>query len=378
MNFLKKYGWLLILLPALAFAAGSPSGAAEPNAVLNSYILVDAAGQPLEAKNPDQRLPPASITKLMTAYLVFQALEDGRIKLDDQVSISPNARSQEGSRMFLEANTRTSVDNLLQGLIVDSGNDAATALAEYVGGSAPHFVEMMNSAAASLGMANTHYDNPTGLPSPTHYSTARDISVLARAIINRYPQYYHYYSQKTFTWNKITQKNRNRLLFTNPNVDGLKTGHTDAAGYCLAASERRGGLRLISVALGARKEADRYSASQALLNKGFSEYSQTTVLKAGQILGQADVWKGTENTVAITAPKTMVLLVPNDAKPKLKAKLQLDTITAPIHKGDKIGTITITDGTKIYASLPAAAGATITEAGWFKRQWHALKLWWNN
>lgn len=374
---------LCIFVPAFGLAANKvPNVSAssnDPDAVLSSYILVEAdTGQVLEAKNPDEELPPASITKLMTAYLVFQALEEGRIHLDDMVTVSANARAQEGSRMFLEVNTQTTVNNMLQGLIVQSGNDAATALAEYVGGDVAHFVMLMNQAAQKLGMSHTHYENPTGLPDSKHYSTARDISVLARVIIKQFPNYYHYYSQKSFTWNKITQPNRNRLLFSNANVDGLKTGYTDAAGYCLVASEHRGNLRMLSVALGAKKEAYRYSASQALLNQGFAKFIEVTPLKAEQVLSQAQVWKGKENSVNVMAAKTLRLFVPVAAKEQLKATVQLNTIVAPLTKGQQIGVITITDGQKTYATVPAVAGASVEEAGFFKRQWHALKLWWNS
>lgn len=381
MTAIKHFFLLLILLPSLVLAQANTQSvnSADPNTLLKSYILIEAkTGQVLEAKNADEQLPPASITKLMTAYLVFDALQSGRIHLDNQVSVSQNAYKQEGSRMFLELNSQASVNDMLQGLIVQSGNDAAVALAEYVGGDVPHFVEMMNQTAQKLGMKHTHYENPTGLPNDNHYSSAQDIATLARAIIQQFPDYYHYYSQKEFRWNKITQPNRNRLLFRNANVDGLKTGHTSIAGYCLVASEHRGDLRLISVVLGAEKEANRYSTSQSLLNQGFAKFTEVNPLKKGQVLMQAPVWKGETDSIAVVPEHAVTLIVPVAEKEQLKAAVQLDTIVAPLQQGQKIGTITVGNGSKVYATVPAVAAQAVKEAGFFKRQWHALKLWWKS
>lgn len=371
MKLIQKIWLLFVVVPVMAFAQ------ATPDSLVRNYILVDAAsGQVLEAKEPDMEIPPASITKLMTAYVTFDALKKGRIHLQDSVTVSQNARAQEGSRMFLEVNSQASVDEMLQGLIVVSGNDAATALAEYIGGSVDNFVRLMNETAQKLGMTHTHFMNPTGWPIDGHYMSARDISTLARAIIRDFPEYYHYYSQKEFRWNKITQKNRNRLLFTNANVDGLKTGHTDAAGYCLTASEKRGDLRLITVVLGANKEVHRYEAAQGLLNQGFAQFAEVTPLKEGQILVNTPVYKGAVNNVNVVAGEVVKILMPVAQKDTLKANVQLDTVVAPVAKGQKLGTITITDGKKSYATIPAVAAEDVSEGGFFKRIWDGLKLWW--
>lgn len=374
MQFIKKIWLLFVIVPTLTLAQ------ATPDTLVRNYILIDAtSGQVLEAKAADVETPPASITKLMTAYVVFGALKDGRIHLEDSVTVSKNARAQEGSRMFLEVNTQATVNEMLQGLIVQSGNDAAVALAEYVGGSVDNFTKLMNDAAQKLNMTHSHFMNPTGLPMDGHFMSAKDIATLARAIITEYPQYYHYYSQKEFRWNKITQKNRNRLLFTNTNVDGLKTGHTDAAGYCLTASEKRGDLRLITVVLGAEKEAHRYEATQALLNQGFAQFVEITPLQAGQTLVSTPVYKGSGNSVNVVAGQTAKVVIPVAQKEKIKANVQLDTVVvAPITKGQKLGTITITDGTKTYATIEAVAANDVAQGGFFKRVWDGLKLWWNN
>lgn len=370
--------WLLMLTLCLFFQT-SLAQQSSINDLVSSYILIDVpTGQALLAHNADQRLPPASITKLMTAYLTFQALQEGKIHLEDKVSISQQAYKQEGSRMFVEINSQVAVGDLVQGMIVQSGNDASVALAEYIGGSVENFVQMMNASALQLGMQNTHFMNPTGMPDDAHYSSARDIAILARAIIEQFPEYYHYYSQKEFSWNKIKQQNRNRLLWRSANIDGLKTGYTEAAGFCLVASEKRGDLRMVSVVLGAKEEKHRYEASVQLLNSGFSLFSRVTPLKTGQILTQAPVFKGEVDTVNIAVQKEITLLLANEVKDKLTATINLQTIVAPIEKGQVLGTINITDGQKIYATIPAVAAEPVAQAGFFKRHWHGFKMWWNN
>ena len=347
-----------------------------PELPVKSYILTDAAsGQVLLGKNPDEKLPPASITKLMTAYLVVEALENGKLTPDTPITVSQNAYKQEGSRMFIEVNKQVSVEDLLQGLIIQSGNDAAVALAEYIGGSADGFTDMMNRKAAELGMTNTHYTNPTGLPDPQHYTTARDIAILSRHIINDHPQHYHYYGQKSYTYNKIKQDNRNRLLWRNASIDGLKTGHTKEAGYCLASSEKRGDIRFIAVVLGADKESDRYDASQALFNYGFAQFEEAVVLQAGQKLATAPVYKGKKNEVNVRPQHEVKLLLPVGERSKAVAALDLQNpLIAPISEGQELGTIRIRIGDKIYATLPAVAAEPVEEAGFFKRMWHSIKL----
>lgn len=346
-----------------------------PDVAVKSYVLMDAAsGQVLAAKEADLSLPPASITKLMTAYLVFEALEQGQIGLEDNVPVSQNAYAQKGSRMFLEVGKPVKVHELLQGLIVQSGNDAGVALAEYVGGSVEQFVARMNDTARRLGLTHTRYIDPVGLGGDGHHSTATDIAVLSRHLINDFPQHYHYYGQKSFTWNKIEQPNRNRLLFSNARVDGLKTGHTAAAGYCLASSEKRDGMRLIAVVLGAEKEAQRYEASQALLDYGFAQFHDVTVLRDDQILKQARVWRGEQDAVPVRAAQTVSVRLPRNASGNVTASVTIPTLRAPLAAGEKIGTITVRHDGKVLAVVDALAAQAVAEGGFFRRNWDGLKL----
>ena len=352
----------LFTLIIAAVYSGVVFAQAAPELPVKSYILMDAAsGQTLVGKNADEKLPPASITKLMTAYLVVEALDSGKLTMETPITVSQNAYKQEGSRMFIEVNKQVRVEDLLQGLIVQSGNDAAMALAEYLGGSAEGFTDMMNRKAAQLGMKDTHYTNP--------------IAVLSRHIINDHPQYYHYYGQKSYTYNKIKQDNRNRLLWRNASIDGLKTGHTKEAGYCLASSEKRGDIRFIAVVLGADKESDRYDASQALFNYGFAQFEEAVVLQAGQKLATAPVYKGKKNEVNVRPQHEVKLLLPLGERSKAVAALDLQNpLIAPISEGQELGTIRIRIGDKVYATLPAVAAEPVEEAGFFKRMWHSIKL----
>ncbi|TGA64544.1 D-alanyl-D-alanine carboxypeptidase family protein [Dichelobacter nodosus] len=372
MLFWKKCCFVTVFLLFFGVRAEVPP----PDLPVKSYLLMDAqSGQILAERAADERLPPASITKLMTAYVTFNALKTGKIHLTDLVTISANARAQNGSRMFVEVNSQVSVNDLLQGMIVQSGNDASVALAEYIGGTVAGFVHMMNATAKQLGLQKTHYQNPTGMPDEQHFSTAHDIARLAQALIRDFPEFYHFYQQKEFTWNNIKQPNRNRLLWRNQNVDGLKTGYTDAAGYCLAASEKRGDWRLIGVVLGAEKEAQRYDAAENLLNFGFANYTQVTALRAEQVLLRGKVYKGLEAEVPIVAERTVHLLLPVTTQNAISAHVALDTLIAPIAKGQKVGTITVTDGSKSYATVPALAGKDIAAAGFFKRLKDSFTLW---
>lgn len=376
---MRHLKWLFVVMLLGVFSVVNAQ-IAGPNLPVKSYVLMDAkTGQILAAKEPDLELPPASITKLMTAYVTFEALKNGKIHLDDNVTISHNAYSQPGSRMFVEVNSQVSVENLLKGMIVQSGNDAAVALAEYVAGSTDGFVALMNQAAQKLNLQHTHYVDVNGLPVPNHFTTARDIALLDRAIIHEFPEYYPYFAIKTFTWNKITQNNRNKLLWRDANVDGLKTGHTEAAGYCLTTSAKRGNMRLITVVLGADNEEERYRGSQQLLNFGFSQFSEVSPLPADKVLASPRVYKGAANEVPVVAQKSVSFLIENALKNKLSASLNLhDTIVAPIAKGQELGTIDIKNGDKVYASVPAVAEKAIAKGGFFKRQMDGLKLWWKN
>lgn len=358
---------LVFLVVSRAFAA--------PDLPVRSYVLLDAeSGQVLAEQDADAALPPASITKLMTAYLVFEVLRDGRIALDDEVAVSQRAYAQKGSRMFIEVGSRVKVHDLLQGLIVQSGNDAGVALAEYVGGTVEDFVAMMNGAAARLGMRASHFLDPVGLGGEGHAMSARDIAILSRQLSTEFPDYYHYYSQKSYTWNKITQENRNRLLFTNPQVDGLKTGHTAAAGYCLASTEKRGDLRLIAVVLGAAEEKTRYEASQALLDYGFSRFREVTLVRDDQDLKQVPVWKGEADSVPVRAARSVRQWLPKDAPNTIRASVNVPTLIAPVAAGQTIGNIVLHQEGKTLATVDAVAARAVPEGGLFKRSWHSIRL----
>src|SRR5688572_30579968 len=290
---------------ALSNASGTkpPPIPAPPQVQARGYVLLDyTSNQVLAATNENERLEPASLTKLMTAYAVFHALKDGRTKLTDMVTISPYARSQDGSRMFVDVGTQVSVENLIQGMIVQSGNDATVALAEHVAGSEPVFVDLMNQYAQQLGMVSTRFQNSPGMPHPEHYTTARDVALLSSALIKEYPDYYKYYSQREFTWNKITQPNRNGLLYRDASVDGLKTGHTESAGYCLVSSAHRDGMRLVSVVMGSPTVRAREDASAALLNYGFNFYQTRKLYAARSPVITLPVWKGVADEVKLGVP----------------------------------------------------------------------------
>jgi len=364
---------------ALSNASGikPPPIPAPPQVPARGYILMDyASSQVLAASNENERLEPASLTKLMSAYAVFHALKDGRIKLTDMVTISRHARAQEGSRMFVEAGSRVSVEDLIQGVIVQSGNDATVALAEHVAGSEPVFVDLMNQYAQQLGMVGTHFENSPGLPGPEHYTTARDIAVLARALINEYPDYYKWYSQRSFTWNKITQPNRNGLLDRDPSVDGLKTGHTESAGYCLVSSAQRDGMRLISVVMGAPSVRAREDASAALLNYGFNFY-QTRQLYANQApVMTVKVWKGQADEVPLRVNQDIFITIPRGQENLLSAAADVpDPLLAPLSPDQPVGQLRITLGDKVVGTYPLHPAQAVPEAGFFGRIVDGVKLW---
>lgn len=334
-----------------------------------SYLLMDyQTGQILAQKNIHQQRAPASLTKLMTLYLVFSAIHSGQITLDDKVRISKVAWKTGGSRMFIKAGNRVSVDHLIQGVIVDSGNDATVALAEFLAGSQQAFVPLMNQQAQALAMNNTHFADVNGLPMKSHHSSAYDLSLLTRAIISGFPQQYHFFKQKHFTWNKIKQTNRNWLLFRDPTVDGLKTGHTDGAGYCLIASAQRNGTRLISVVLGAPTETGRVDASQRLLNYGFRFYTTQKIYPANTAITQARVWGGVNKNVALGLSEDLFLVVPKGQYKDLKLNLALQgQLHAPIIKGQTYGKLTVSLHGKELASRPVVALANDVKGGLWTR-----------
>ncbi|MGH8175919.1 MAG: D-alanyl-D-alanine carboxypeptidase family protein [Steroidobacter sp.] len=350
---------------------------APPQVQARGYYLMDyVSGQVLAATNENERLEPASLTKLMSAYAVFHALKDGRIKLDDQVRISAHARDQDGSRMFVEIGTSVSVEDLLQGLIVQSGNDATVALAEHVAGSEPVFVDLMNQYAQQLGMSSTHFENSPGMPAPEHYTTARDIGMLAGALIREYPEYYKWYSQRQFTWNKITQPNRNGLLDRDPSVDGLKTGHTESAGYCLISSAKREDMRLISVVMGSPTVRAREDASVALLNYGFNFYQTRQLYSASQPVLTLPLWKGAVDQVQLGVPQDVYATIPRGQESSLSAAADVaEPLIAPLSQNASVGTLRVTLGGETVGAYPLHPLANVEEAGFFGRIIDDLKLW---
>ena len=350
---------------------------APPQVNARGYFLMDfTSGQVLAEVNADQRLEPASLTKLMSAYAVFHALKDGRIKMDDQVRVSAHARDQDGSRMFIEVGTMVSVENLIQGMIVQSGNDATVALAEHVAGSEPVFVDLMNQYAQRLGLVSTHFQNSPGMPSPEHYTTARDIGVLSAALIRDYPEYYKFYSQRSFTWNKITQPNRNGLLERDPTVDGLKTGHTDTAGYCLVSSAKRGDMRLVSVVMGSPKISAREDSSAALLNYGFNFYQSRKLYDANATVLTVPVWKGAADNVKLGVTHDVYAVVPRGQDSSLKAAADVpETMFAPLARNTEVGKLRVNLGDKTLGTYALHPLEDVGEAGFFSRMIDDVKLW---
>ena len=362
--------------PATEAAAPATAIPPPPELKARSYILIDGqSGRVLAAKDPDSKQEPASLTKVMTAYAVFHALKEGRLKLDDQVTISEHAWKQEGSRMFVEVGKQVRVEDLIQGMIVQSGNDATVALAEKVGGNEDTFVQMMNNYAKQLGMTGTHYMNAAGMPDPNHYITARDAATLASAVIREFPQYYKWDSQREFTWNGITQQNRNGLLWRDPTVDGVKTGHTETAGYCMIASAKRDGMRLVSVVLGTDSMRAREDASAALLSYGFNFFESKQLYAAGQPLTKTRVWKGKEDEVGLVLHRDLWVTGQRGHVGSVKANFQLpETLVAPLAANKAIGKAEVVVDGKPVATYDLYPATNVAQAGVFGRSWDSLKL----
>jgi D-alanyl-D-alanine carboxypeptidase (penicillin-binding protein 5/6) len=372
----------LLFLLALGIAAASyaqsanPSVPPAPAVAAKSYLLLDYhSQQALASQNPEERVEPASLTKLMTAYLTFSALKQKQIQPAQVVPVSERAWKAEGSRMFIEPRQPVTVDELMRGMIVQSGNDACIALAELIAGSEEAFVQLMNREAQRLGMQGTHFVNATGLPNPQHYSTAYDLALLAIAIIRDYPEYHPLYSVKEYRYNNITQANRNRLLWSDPTVDGMKTGYTENAGYCLITSARRGERRLLSVVLGAASEAARAAESQKLLNYGFQFYDSVKLYGKNQPVTSLQIWKGSDNSVKAGFLNDLYISLPKGQAEKLKANLESrQPLFAPIREGQKIGVMKLTLDGKPYAEIPVVALETVALAGIFGRGWDSIRL----
>jgi D-alanyl-D-alanine carboxypeptidase (penicillin-binding protein 5/6) len=365
-------------LPAFASAQPAQQPAAPPQLAARSYLLYDyTSNQVLVNQNGDARMEPASLTKLMTAYLAFDAIKHGTLSLQQQLTVPAAAvrNRNDESRMLLTAGQTVKVDDLLHGLIVDSGNDAAITLAVNIAGSEAGFVDLMNQEAKQLGMNNTHYTNPVGLSDEQNYSTASDLAILAATIVREYPDYYPMFGLHDYTYNGISQANRNRLLWLDPYVDGIKTGHTGAAGFCLVASATRDNRRLISVLLGADSDSQRAIESQKLINYGFRNFDAVRLYKKNQPVTQLHVWKGTASSLDVGFRRDLFLTIPKGALPQLKAVMETrQPLVAPVLGGQQIGLLKLTLDGKPYAQFPLQALDSVPLANVFSRGWDSLRL----
>ena len=347
-----------------------------PQIEARAWLLIDAAsGLPLAEKNPESKVEPASLTKLMTAYIAFTSIKEGRLALNQELPVSEKAWKAEGSRMFLDPRKPAKVEDLLQGMIVQSGNDACIVLAEAIAGSEESFAGLMNQMAKKLGMTGTHYMNATGLPHPQHYTTAHDLARLATVLIRDFPDFYKYYSMKSYAYNGITQPNRNRLLFMDPSVDGVKTGHTDSAGYCLIASAKREQRRLLSVVLGTSSDGARAMESQKLLNYGFQFYETAKLYPANQAVSNLRIYKGTESTVKAGFTSDFYITVPRGTAKSVQAQLiTRQPLLAPVKRGEQLGTLRLTANGQPVGDYPLLALEDVEVAGILGRGWDNILL----
>ncbi|MES1941936.1 beta-lactamase [Salinisphaera sp. T5B8] len=371
MSHAKRLLYFVFLLMVTASALAKPLPIPEPPSLdARSYILIDFdSGQVLAAKNAEQRVEPASITKLMTTYIVFDELKKGNISPDDKVTISEKAWRMGGSKMFIEVGTQVSVDDLLHGMITASGNDATVALAEYVAGTESTFADYMNQYGREIGLENSHFVDASGWPHENHYMSAHDIARLLGAIIRDFPDLYQqYFNEKKFTYNGIEQYNRNSLLWSDDSVDGGKTGHTESAGYCLSASAKRDGMRTIAVVTGTNSNNARKSQTAALLNYGFRFYESGHLFDAGKQIAEVRVWKGDDTMLPVVAKGAVDVAFPRGQRDALTTSAELpSTLLAPIKKGERLGTLEIKYGTKTLAQVPLYAGKDIERGGIFRQ-----------
>ena len=368
---------LLLAVTAHAQVAAVAPIPSLPELAVKSYYLLDAgSGKELAESAADERLEPASLTKLMTAYVVFKTLAAGKISMDDRVLVSEKAWRTGGSRMFIEVGTEVSVEDLLHGMIIQSGNDASIALAEHVAGSEEAFVGLMNEYAASLGMAATSFRNSTGLPAKEHLSTARDLAILARAVVEEFPGYYALYSEREYTYNMITQHNRNVLLWRDDSVDGMKTGHTNAAGYCLVSSAERSGMRLIAVVLGAESPEVRADAGLTLIDYGFEHFETHKLYARGEPVSEARVWKGEPATASLGLAEDLYVTVPRGQYEALSATMELDgDLVAPVERAAQVGEVRVAFRGQVLETLPLVVLQAVPEADLWTRLTDGVKLW---
>lgn len=366
---------VLLLISQLTLAA-NPLIPAAPQISAKAFLLIDAdSGDILVSENPDETLPPASLTKMMTSYIATHELDKGNISDSDKVRVSIKAWKTPGSRMFIKEGTSVSVEDLLRGIIIQSGNDASVAMAEFIAGSEDAFADLMNQHASLLGMNNTHFMNATGLPAQHHYTTAGDLAKLARAIIVDHPDYYRMYSEQAFTYNGIRQPNRNKLLWRDKSVDGLKTGHTEEAGYCLVASAERGGMRLIAVVLGTKSEEARATETQKLLTYGFRYYETRKLYSAGEVLEEAKVWGGAADKVNLGVAEDIFITVPRGQYSSLQASMEVDEhIIAGVETGQEFGKVQVKLQEHVVLDQQLVALETVEPGGFFKRLWDQLVL----
>ncbi len=364
--------------PAIPNQSSQISATPQPPQVnASSYILMDFhSGHVLASSNPDLQVEPASITKMMTAYVVFSEIKSGNLSLNEMITVSEKAWRTGGSKMFIEVDKQVKVEDLIRGMIIQSGNDACVALAEHIAGSEEVFANMMTQHAHKLGMNNSNFLNATGLPAEGHLVTANDVAKLGKALISEFPDLYHFYSEKEFTFNKIKQHNRNTLLYRDPTVDGFKTGHTEAAGYCLATSAMRNGMRLINVIMGTESEKARADETQKLINYGFRFFETHKLYRAGEQQVQPEIWKGAEENISLGLAEDLFITIPKGTYEQLKANVDIPgLLTAPIQQGTQLGTLNITLNDQAVMQKPLVALQTAEQAGWWSRSMDGIGLW---
>lgn len=368
--------FVILAAPVSAQLSAAPLMPAPPQLTASSYLLVDAhSGKVIVEKNADQPLPPASLTKIMSGYLVSSELAKGSIKEDDSVPVSVKAWKMGGSRMFIREGTEVPLIDLLRGVIIQSGNDATVALAEYIAGDEAAFADMMNQTAQQLGMTHSYFKNSTGWPAEGHVSTARDMSLLAKALIRNFPEHYELYSEKEFTYNNIPQSNRNGLLWRDQDVDGIKTGHTEEAGYCLVASAKRNDMRLISVVMGTNSTRAREQETQKLLAYGFRYYETHSLYTSDEEISAARVWAGEEETFSLVLNEPMIVTIPRGRRDDLQASVEIDReITAPVNAGDVYGSLILKLDDNLLERRDLVAAVSVEQAGLFARLWDQLVL----